>query len=121
MTGGPWKLRVGRAAADRAALDAGAAAAIVVRPERIRIARSGGEGAAGANGGANGGANAIEGTVDDVLNLGPDTKYQVVLETGQRVAVREPRGTNGGELSRGDRVRLSWPVEDGLLVADPGS
>jgi TOBE domain len=55
-----------------------------------------------------------------VLNLGPDTKIELMLEGGQRVAVREPRFGAGRELQRGDRVRLSWSVDDGLLVADPG-
>ena len=54
----------------------------------------------------------------EVLNLGPDTKYELTLEGGQRVAVRELREQGGRELQRGDRVRLTWAVEDGLLVAD---
>ena len=53
-----------------------------------------------------------------MLNLGPDTKYELTLEGGQRVAVREPRERGGRELQRGDRVALTWAVEDGLLVAD---
>ena len=60
----------------------------------------------------------IDATVGEVLNLGPDTKYELTLEGGQRVAVREPRERGGRELQRGDRVRLTWAVEDGLLVAD---
>ena len=54
-----------------------------------------------------------------MLNLGPDIKYELTLEGGQRVAVREPREGAGRSLERGDRVRLSWSVEDGLLVPDP--
>ena len=34
---GPWRWRVGAAAAERAGLESGAPAALVVRPERIRI------------------------------------------------------------------------------------
>ena len=112
MTHGAARWRVGRAAAERASLDDGAAAALVVRPERIRIVGDAGD--AGA-------ANSVEATVDEVLYLGPDTKYQLVLEGGQRITVREPREASGRELQRGDRVRLGWAVEDGLLVADPGS
>ncbi len=53
-----------------------------------------------------------------MLNLGPDTKYELTLEGGQRVAVREPREGSGRALQRGDQVRLTWAVDDGLLVAD---
>ena len=66
------------------------------------------------------GANVVDATVGEVLNLGPDTKYELTLEGGERVAVREPRERSGRELKRGDRVRLSWAIDDGLLVADPG-
>jgi ABC-type Fe3+/spermidine/putrescine transport system ATPase subunit len=113
MTNEGSRWRVGRAAAERASLDDGAPAALVVRPERIRIVDgAGGETAA---------PNSLEATVDEVLYLGPDTKYQLALEDGQRITVREPREASGRELHRGDRVRLGWAVDDGLLVADPGS
>jgi putative spermidine/putrescine transport system ATP-binding protein len=84
---------------------------LVVRPERIRIVDGGGAGD---------GLNVVEATVDEVLYLGPDTKYHLALGWGQRVAVREPRESSGRELQRGDQVRLAWSVDDGLLVADPG-
>jgi putative spermidine/putrescine transport system ATP-binding protein len=112
MTRGASRWRVGRAAASHASLDAGAAAALVIRPERTRIVDVAGE--------LPGDANVVEATVGEVLNLGPDTKYELTLEGGQRVAVREPRAGSGRALQRGDRVRLTWAVEDGLLVADPG-
>ena len=112
MTHGTTRWRVGRAAAQRASLDDGAAAALVVRPERVRIVDGSGDAASG---------NRVEATVDEVLYLGPDTKYQLALEGGQRITVREPREASGRELHRGDRVRLGWSVEDGLLVADPGA
>ncbi len=113
LTRGSSRWRVGPAAVERVGLDAGSAAALVVRPERMRILD--GVAAAPANG-----ANVVDATVGDVLNLGPDTKYQLALADGPRVAVREPREATGRELQRGDKVRLSWSIEDGLLVADPG-
>ena len=112
MTRGAAHWRVGPLAAAQASLQAGAAAAIVIRPERTRIV----DPAAGASPGA----NVVDATVGEVLNLGPDTKYELTLEGGERVAVREPRERSGRELKRGDRVRLSWAIDDGLLVADPG-
>ena len=112
MTRGAAHWRVGPAAAAQASLKAGAAAAIVIRPERTRIVDPSVD--------ASPGANLVEATVGEVLNLGPDTKYELMLESGERVAVRERRERSGRELRRGDRVRLSWAIDDGLLVADPG-
>ncbi len=110
MTLGDARWRVGQAAAERAELPSGTAAALVVRPERMRIVD--GETASG------GTTNLVEATVDEVLYLGPDTKYHLALGTGQRISVREPRESHGRELQRGDQVRLGWSVDDGLLVAD---
>ena len=91
MTRGAAHWRVGPLAAAQASLQAGAAAAIVIRPERTRIV----DPAAGASPGA----NVVDATVGEVLNLGPDTKYELTLEGGERVAVREPRERSGRELS----------------------
>ncbi len=113
MTQGQSRWRIGQAAAERAALDAGSAAALVVRPERIRLVDAASDGGPG--------MNLVDATVDEVLYLGPDTKYQLALESGQRIVVRELREQRGRELQRGDAVRLGWSVDDGLLVADPGS
>jgi putative spermidine/putrescine transport system ATP-binding protein len=104
--------RVGSAAASHASLESGAAAALVIRPERTRIVDAGGDVAPG--------ANVVDAMVGEVLNLGPDTKYELTLDGGQRVAVRELREGSGRALQRGDKVRLTWAVDDGLLVADPG-
>ena len=115
---GGWMTRdgarwlVGAASAARTDLASGTAAALVVRPERMRIL---------ADGGAADGLNTTDATVDEVLHLGPDIKYQLALPWGQRVSIREPREADARELQRGDRVRIGWKVEDGLLVADPAS
>ena len=111
MTRDDGRWRVGRDAAARAELSSGTPAALVVRPERIRIVDGGG---------AADGQNVVDATVDEVLYLGPDTKYHLALGWGQRVAVREPRESSARELQRGDQVKLAWSVDDGLLVADPG-
>jgi putative spermidine/putrescine transport system ATP-binding protein len=113
MTRGSSRWRIGRAAADRAALQKDAPAALVIRPERIRIVGEGGS--------VSEGGNAADATIDEVLNLGPDTRYELVIDGGQRLAARESRGGDRPTLERGDRVRVAWSVEDGLLVADPGS
>ena len=111
--GARW--RVGGAAAAGSDIAGGATAALVVRPERMRIPTA----SAGQD------VNTLDVTVDEVLYLGPDTKYQLALPSGQRIAIREPREANARELQRGDRVRVGWSVDDGLLVGiraalDPG-
>jgi putative spermidine/putrescine transport system ATP-binding protein len=112
MTHGTSRLRIGRAAAEGSTLENGATAALVVRPERIRIVNQGTEPPSG--------MNVLDATVGDVLNLGPDTRYELVLDGGQLVSVRQPRRGDGRAIEHGDRVRIAWSVEDGLLVADPG-
>jgi len=103
---------VGAASAGRSDVASGAAAALVVRPERMRVL---------ADGATPDGLNTADATVDEVLYLGPDIKYQLALPWGQRISIREPRELDARELARGERVRIGWKVEDGLLVADPAS
>jgi len=112
MTRDEARWRVGAASASRSDVGPGAAAALVVRPERMRVLSDG----APADG-----LNTTDATVDEVLYLGPDIKYQLALPWGQRVSIREPRDVDARELQRGDHVRIGWKVEDGLLVADPAS
>ena len=69
--------------------------------------------------GASPGANVVDATVEEVLNLGPDTKYELRSRAASGSRYASP-ATRGRQLERGDRVRLSWAVDDGLLVADPG-
>ena len=108
---GTWRWRVGSAAAQRSALTTGAAAALVVRPERIRIVAG--------DAGVPGGTNAVEATVADALYLGSDRKYGLTLSDGQRAAVREQRDEGRRQWEIGDAVRLIWSIDDGVLVADP--
>jgi putative spermidine/putrescine transport system ATP-binding protein len=108
---GTWRWRVSAAAAQRSALATGAAAALVVRPERIRIVAG--------DAGVPGGANAVEATVVDALYLGSDRKYGLTLSDGQKAAVREQRDEGRRQWEIGDAVRLLWSIEDGVLVVDP--
>ena len=112
MTRDGSRWQVGPVSAARADVVPGAAAALVVRPERMRIL---------SDGAATDGLNVVDATVDEVLYLGPDIKYQLALASGQRLTIREPRESDGRELQRGDRVRVGWKVGDGLLVGDPGN
>ena len=90
-------------------------AALVVRPERLRIVGVDDAGPAAA------GANEVEASVRDALYLGSTRKYELILPDGQAATVRQQ--VVGGEQvwQPGDRVLLNWAVDDGVLVADPGS
>jgi putative spermidine/putrescine transport system ATP-binding protein len=97
-----------------AALTEGAAAALIVRPERMRIAEL--------DTPVQTGANTAAATVDAVRYLGGDRKVELSLADGQRAVVRQQVGRDDLDCRAGDRVRLWWPVESGVLVADdPGS
>jgi len=107
------RLRVSAATLERAGLDDGAAGALVVRPERMRIGAVGEAAPAG--------SNAVEGSVTAVLYLGSDRKYELALPGGERAVVRQQLGGGEAEWHRGDAVTLWWPVESGVLVADDAS
>jgi putative spermidine/putrescine transport system ATP-binding protein len=106
--GSRWQ--VGEATLDRAGLDDGAAGALVVRPERMRMG--------GLTEKPPPGSNAVEGTVSAVLYLGSDRKYELALPGGERAVVRQQLGGGERDWRQGDRVTLSWPVDSGVLVAD---
>ena len=106
--GSRW--RVGEATLDRAGLADGAAGALVVRPERMRIGGPTDKPPSGSNG--------VEATVSAVLYLGSDRKYELALPDGERAVVRQQLGGGERDWRQGDRVTLSWPVESGVLVAD---
>jgi putative spermidine/putrescine transport system ATP-binding protein len=105
--------RVGAAQAERMTIADGSPAALVIRPERLRI--TGADGAAGASG-----LNAVEATVRDALYLGPTRKYELTLVDGQPVSVRRQADSEERAWQAGDRVRLLWAADDAVLVADPG-
>ena len=107
----PWRCLVGSGSVQRAAMDGGAAAGLVVRPERMRILAPTDE--------APSGVSVLDGTVDEALYLGSDRKYGLQLADGQHVTVREQRDGSERVWARGDMVRVAWSVEDAVLLPDP--
>jgi len=108
---GDRRLRVSQAAARRAAIANDADGALVVRPERIRITDPGGHTPS---------TNAVAATVTEVLFLGPIRKYELTLADGQRAFVRVQAGSTERAWRPDDPVSMTWEVDDGVLVADPG-
>jgi putative spermidine/putrescine transport system ATP-binding protein len=109
-------VRVSAHAVANAGLQAGQPAAVVVRPERLRI-EANDQPSDEANEGAR---NAVEATLTEVLYLGSALKYELAFADGGpavvRISIDEAAGWNAG-----DRVRLTWRIDDGVLVADPTS
>ncbi|WP_218004659.1 ABC transporter ATP-binding protein [Microtetraspora niveoalba] len=98
-------------------VDAGRDAALVVRPERLRlIPDEPGSAGRGASGGTPGG-NAVPVTVLEEIYLGAARKLEVVLPGGARGLVREQAGALSG-LRAGDRATLTWHPDDGVLLPD---
>ncbi len=106
--------RVGAAQAERAGLPGGSRAALIIRPERLRIVDAGDARAVEA------GTNSVEATVRDALYLGSTHKYELTLPDGQAARVRRQLGGGERQWRPGDQVSLIWAIEDAVLVADPG-
>jgi putative spermidine/putrescine transport system ATP-binding protein len=111
---GGLRWRVGAAQAERAAVADGSAAALVIRPERLRI--TGIDDAAAPQG-----LNTVEATVRDALYLGSTRKYELTLLDGQDVSVRRQVDSGERAWQPGERVRLLWAVDDAVLVSVPGA
>jgi len=106
-----WRWRVSARQAERDALAHDSAAALVIRPERLRIAEV--ETALDAD------FNSVEAAVTEVLYLGSSRKVELVLPDDRPAVVRQPIGELDGDLHAGQRVRLAWRVDEAVLVADP--
>ncbi len=92
----------------------GRAGAFTVRPEKIRIAAEDASSEAD--------EHSVPGRIRDVVYLGPDTRYIVVLDAGAELVVtRQNLATSSTEAlaQQGKAVRLIWkrqhdlPIEDG--------
>ncbi len=106
---GAWRWRVDPTVADAPGLRDGEPAALVVRPEHLRVV---------ALDGPRDGANSVEASVTEVLYLGPTRKIELALPDGVPAVVREPAGA-AGDWRPGDQVRLEWAVSRAVVVPDP--
>jgi putative spermidine/putrescine transport system ATP-binding protein len=86
---------------------AGANAALVIRPERLRL-ESLSEPQRPSD------WNACEGTVTQVVYLGRTRRFEVELLGGKRVVI----SLEASAFSAGDQVRVAWKVDDGILLSD---
>ena len=88
----------------------GATAALVVRPERIRLLPVGGIGPTG---------NAVSGRVLQEIYLGSSRKLQIELVDGSQVLARESAG-DISTLAPGDDAWVTFRPEDAVLLATGG-
>ncbi len=86
---------------------AGDALQIALRPERLRIAIA-----------APTLANRLPGQIDEIAYEGALVTYQVALQDGQRLLLREANVGDGERRRLGDRVTLEWRAEDTLLIGE---
>jgi putative spermidine/putrescine transport system ATP-binding protein len=88
----------------------GSRAALVVRPERLRVL--------GPKAKAGNDENAIEATVAEVIYLGSERKYILTASNGENLIARHQVGTTETEPRSGDKMLASWWSEHGVLVSD---
>ena len=86
-------------------------AALVIRPERLRISGSKTE--------PEDDENMIEATVQEVIYLGSERKYNLTTPDGAELISRHQVGTIRDEPRAGDEVNASWKTEHGVLLPDP--
>jgi putative spermidine/putrescine transport system ATP-binding protein len=101
LVGDPFRLAVSAGAV-------GQRAALVVRPERLRLCP--------ANATSELYKNALEATVKEIIYLGGERKYELLTPGGLRLIARQQIGEESFGL--GDAVIASWPLEHGVLVPD---
>jgi len=77
-----------------------------IRPEKIILSRQA--------------AGGPIGTVQDRVYIGTDTRYLIVLLSGEMVIVRVQNGygSEAGEFAKGDRVMVRWSCEDARMLTD---
>jgi putative spermidine/putrescine transport system ATP-binding protein len=87
----------------------GAPAAVIVRPERLRVADDGADAGAG--------ANTLDATIRQVMYLGSTRRLELEFSGGRRGQLREPSNTPSPRRE-GDAIRVTWAAEDGVVVPD---
>jgi spermidine/putrescine ABC transporter ATP-binding subunit len=85
-------------------------AALVVRPERLRVG--------GADTPPPAGANAVPAVVEEVIYLGDELRYVLRGVDDRRLIVRRPAG-DGQRWRTGAAVLAWWAAQDAVLVPDP--
>ncbi len=114
LIGDRWRIRVSAEACKAAGLDPGSRAAVMVRPERLRVEPATSTAASWGTQAA-----VIAGMLTEVVYLGPNRKCVVDLGNGDRAVARVAVGQAGSAvLLPGSSVRLTWEVTHGVLLPE---
>lgn len=85
---------------------------VAIRPEKIRLARGDDDGERSRSG-----ADArLSGVIAEVVYLGPLTSYLIDVESLGRVVSQQPSVRREHALQTGERVTLSWDLEDAFVL-----
>ena len=103
-----WRWRVDASSGDAREVPAGPAA-LIVRPERLRIESQ--------DEPEDPSRNSVRAAVTQVTYLGETRKIALSLPDGQ-IAVGRHSAIADAHWAPGDEVQLSWAVDDGVLVPD---
>lgn len=92
----------------------GQGATLAIRPEKIQLTTV--ESAASLPSGR----VALKGYVRDVIYIGTDNRYQIELETGDKIFVRVQNlgHDEGFEFDKGDPVAVQWKIDSAQVLAD---
>jgi putative spermidine/putrescine transport system ATP-binding protein len=107
LDSGQRRLPVDEPAVSRLEVQSGEPAALVVRPERMRLLSSDAAEHTGA---------CLRGVVYDAVYLGSARKYHVRLDDGQQVVVRVGAAAQREWPTTGQEVHVTWDLEHGVLV-----
>ncbi len=86
-------------------------AALVVRPERMRLNRLGTDLQ---------GSNSLEAKVKDIIYLGSERKYELEHANGTVLIARHQVGRSNITPEIGENILVSWKIEHGVVVTDEG-
>lgn len=89
----------------RPGIEVGQSVTLAIRPEKIRLDAT-----------DENPDNRFQGTVDSVVYLGEIVKYVVRMDSGESISAKSTNVTAGQQYNKGDRIRLSWSLEDCLIV-----
>lgn len=111
---GNQRIWVSGTACEQAGLKPGDGAAVLVRPERLKVRETRDDAAITLPRRA----ATFRGTVQSAVFLGSMRKYVIDLEDGTVAVARYQVGREDPNLTAGAAVEVSWVMEDGVIVAD---
>lgn len=94
-------------------LSQGGKATLAIRPEKITLSALNGVS-------SNNETVSLDGTISDVIYIGTDTRYQVVIPTGDKLFVRVQNlgRPEDVQFDKGDDVHVQWLIDNAQVLAE---